>query len=80
MQEIANDIKSFFTNVGPSLSKTIPLVSASFTEYFMSFNEATSHSEEFETASKSLKRNKAAGIGTNNSNIVLETYDEMKDI
>ena len=36
--------------------------------------------EEFETAFKSLKRNKAAGIDTINSNIVLDTYDEIKDI
>ena len=36
--------------------------------------------EEFETAFKSLKRNKAAGRDTINSNIVLDTYDEIKDI
>ena len=50
----------------------------------MSFNDAISDSdlttEEFETACKSLKRNKAAGIDTINSNIVLDTYDEIKDI
>ena len=50
----------------------------------MSFNDAISNSdlttEEFETAFKSLKRNKAAGIYTINSNVVLDTYDEIKDI
>ena len=50
----------------------------------MSFNDAISDydlkTEEFETAFKSLKRNKAAGIDTINSNIVLDTYDEIKDI
>ena len=50
----------------------------------MSFNDAISDSdlttEEFETDFKSLKRNKAAGIDTINSNIVLDTYDEIKDI
>ena len=50
----------------------------------MSFNHVISDSdlttEEFETVFKSLKRNKAAGIDTINSNIVLDTYDEIKDI
>ena len=50
----------------------------------MSFNGAISDSnlttEEFETAFKSLKCNKAASIDTINSNIVLDTYDEIKDI
>ena len=50
----------------------------------MSFNYAITDSdlttEEFETAFKSLKRNKAAGIDTINSKIVLNTYDEIKDI
>ena len=36
--------------------------------------------EKFETTFKSLKRNKAAGVGTINSNKVLDTYDEIKDI
>ena len=50
----------------------------------MSFNDTISDSdlttEEFETAFKSLKRNKAAGIDTINSNIVLDTYDGVKDL
>ena len=50
----------------------------------MSFNDAISDSdlttEEFKTAFKSLKRNKAAGIDTINSKIILDTYDEVKDI
>ena len=36
--------------------------------------------EELETVFKFLKRNKAAGIETINSNIVLDTYDEIEDI
>ena len=76
--------KNFFTNLGPSLAKNIQPISKSFTEYLKSFNDAISDSdlttEEFETAFKSLKRNKAAGIDTINSNIVLDTYDEIKYI
>ena len=83
-EQIANEFNSFFTNVGLSLEKNIPPVLTSFTEYLMSFNDAISDSdlttEEYKTAFKSLKRNKAAGIDTINSNIVLDTYDEIKDI
>ena len=39
-----------------------------------------SDSEELETIFKSLKHNKAAGIDTINSNIVLDTCDKIKDI
>ena len=44
----------------------------------MYFNDAIRESdltEEFETAFKSLKRNKVAGIDTINLKIVLDTYD-----
>ena len=71
-------------NVGPSFAKNIPTVPTSFTEYSMSFNDAISDSdlttEEFETAFKSLKRNKATGIDTIYSYIVPDTYDEIKNI
>ena len=50
----------------------------------MSFNDTISDfdltTEEFETAFKSLKRNKAAGIDTIYSNVVLDAYDKIKDI
>ena len=50
----------------------------------MPFNDALSDSdfttEELKTDFKSLKHNKVAGIDTINSNIVLDTYDEIKDI
>ena len=82
--QIANEFNPFFTNVGPSLAKNIPPVSTSFTEYLMSFNDVISDSdlttEGFETAIKSLKPNKAAGIDIINSNTVLDTSDEIKDI
>ena len=59
-----------FMNVGPSLAENIPPVSTSYMEYLMSFNDAISDSDlttqEFETAFKPLKHNKAAGIDTIN--------------
>ena len=83
-EQSANEFNSFFTNLGPSLTGNIPPVSTSYTECLMSFNDAISGSdlttEDFKAAFKSLKRNKAAGIETINSNIVLDIYDETKDI
>ena len=58
--------------------------STRYTEYLMSFNGIISDSdlatEEFETAFESLKFNKAAGINSIDSNIVLDTYHKIKDI
>ena len=83
-EQIANEFNSFFTNVRPSLAETILPISTSFTEYLMSFSDAISDSdltiEVFETAFESIKRNKAAVIDNINSNIVLDTCDEFKDI
>ena len=83
-EQIANEFNSFFTNVGPSRAKNISPVSTSFTEYLIFFNDAICDSdlttEAFETAFKFLKRNNAAGIDPINSNIILDTYDEIKNI
>ena len=50
----------------------------------MPFNDTIGDSdlttEEFETVFKSLKRNKVAGTDTINSSIVLDTYNEIKDV
>ena len=77
-------MNSFFTNVSPPHAENIPPALTSYTEYLTSFNYAISDAnlttEELETALKSLKRNKTAGIDTINSNIVLDTYDKIKDI
>ena len=81
-KQIAAEFNLFFTNVGPSLAENIPPVSASCTEYLLSFSDAICNSdlatEEFEIAFKSLIRYKAAGTDTINSNIFLNTYDEIK--
>ena len=83
-KQTANEFNSFFKSVGLSLAENVPPVSTSFTEHFMSFNNAISDSdlttEEFETALKPLKHNKVAGIDTTNLTMVLDTYDEIKDI
>ena len=64
--------------------KNIQPVSTSFTEYLKSFNDAISDSdlttEEFETALESLKHNKVVSIDIIDSNMILDTYDEIKNI
>ena len=50
----------------------------------MSFNDPISDSdlttEEFKKAFKSIKRKKVTDIDTIKSNLILDTYDEIKDI
>ena len=83
-EQIGNEFKFFFANVGPFLVRNILPVSASFTKCLMTFNDATNDSnlttEDFETALKFLKRNKVAEIDTINTDIVLDTCHEIKYI
>ena len=75
VEQIVNEFKSFFKNAGHSLAENILPISTSYMEYLMSFNDAINEFDlttaEFESTFKSLKRIKAAGIDTINSNIVL---------
>ena len=84
MKQLANEFNIFFTNVVPSLVENFQPDSPNYTENLMSFNNAISDFdltiEEFETAFKSLKHNKAAVIDTTNLNIFLDSYDEIKYI
>ena len=57
-----------------SLRIYVLILRTSYREYLMSLT-----TEEFETAFKSLKRNKAAGIDTINSNIIRDNCDEVKN-
>ena len=83
-EQIVNGLYPFFTNIGPFLTENIPPVSTSCMEYLTSFNDARNDSDlttvEFETAFKFLIGNNASVIDTINSNIVLDTIDEIKDI
>ena len=79
---IAEEFNTFFTNIGPNLSKKIPLISKTFDQYFSPVDTQISHHDltlkEFETAYKSLKRNKASGIDNINCNIVLDFFEALK--
>ena len=72
----AEKFNTFFPNIGPNLANKIPQVSKAVDHYFSLVDTQINHHdltfEEFETACKSLKRNKASGNDDINSNIVLD--------
>ena len=72
----AEKFNTFFPNIGPNLVNKIPQVSKAVDHYFSLVDTQINHHdltfEEFETACKSLKRNKASGNDDINSNIVLD--------
>ena len=69
-------------NIGPNLANKVPQVSKTCDKYISPVDTHRNHHDltlkEFETAHKSLKRNKASGIDDINSNIVLDFYEELK--
>ena len=83
-QEIAKEFNKFFTSVEPTLAGKIPNTENSFQDFLTSHNEKMQFDElnfdEFEEAFKSLKRNKAAGFHDISSNIIIDAYDNFKNI
>ena len=83
-KDIAIAFNNFFTNIGPNLAKKISHTPTGFESYLTKFDQTINNEDltlkEFETAFKSLKRNKAEGIDGINGNIVLEVYNEIKTI
>ena len=67
---------------GPHLANKIPQISKTFDQYFSPIDTQINHNDltlkEFETAYKSLKRNKDSGIDDINSNIVLDFLEKSK--
>ena len=78
---IADSFNTYFTNIGSNLAAKIPHSEKHFTEYLnqsevvMTEKELTS--EEFESAFKTLKTNKANGYDDINSNVVKDVYKEL---
>lgn len=80
--EIANELNTYFTSVGPKLAQNIPMTKKDYKEYltpseFQITNEDLSL-EELEIAFKSLKRNKATGVDDMNGNIIIDVFEEIK--
>ena len=79
---LLNNLILLFTNIGPNLANKIPQISNIWSAFFSCWYSINHHDltlilREFETAYKSLKRNKAFGIDDIN-NIVLDFFQELK--
>ena len=81
-RKIAEEFNTFFTNIGPKLASKITPVPEHFQDYIIKSNFDFDNNElsfkEFDTAFKSLKRNKASGIDDINTNVVIDVYNEIK--
>ncbi|XP_065677479.1 uncharacterized protein MAL8P1.12-like [Hydra vulgaris] len=85
---IAHECNKFFTDIGPKLANKIPYTKATFNDFLVQMDNCISSNElyseltfyEFEKAFKSLKKNKANGADDINGNIVIECFEQLKDI
>lgn len=81
--EIAKEFNIFFTNVGPNLASKIPTTNQSFKHYLKKNENSIENNElsfdEFEKAFQSLKRNKAAGYDDIDGNIVIDSFEYIKN-
>ena len=81
-KKIAHELNKFFTNIGQNLANKIATVQKSFETYLTRNENLIDNTklsfEEFEDASQSLQRNKACGIDDINCNIIIDSYDEIK--
>ena len=79
---IAQEFNNFFINIGPNLADKITNSNSKFEDYLKKSDQTINNDiitlKEFEDAFKSLKKNKAAGIDDITSNIIIETFEEIK--
>ena len=80
---IADSFNTYFTNIGSNLAAKIPHSEKHFTEYLdqaeVEITEKELTFEEFESAFKTLKINKANGFDDVNSNIVKAVQKELTE-
>ena len=83
-QNIAKEFNKPFTSAERKLTRKIPNNEKIFQNFLTSHNEKMQFEElnwdEFEEALKSLKRKKAADFDDLRSNIIINTYDSLKNI
>ncbi|XP_065651010.1 uncharacterized protein LOC136079215 [Hydra vulgaris] len=81
--ESATEFNKFFSTIGGNLSNKIPLTNYKLTDKLQTSNSLHFTNltlEEFDIAFRSLKRNKSVEPDGINGNIVIDSYDVMKDI
>nr|XP_047139359.1 uncharacterized protein LOC124815161 [Hydra vulgaris] len=87
-KEIACEFNNFFVKVGPELANKIPKTQAIFSDFLVPMTDCITSGElssklsfeEFEIAFKTLKKNKATGADDINGNIILNCFEQLKDI
>ena len=79
---IANNFNKYFTEIGPNLANKIDPSINSYESYLTRsdtiINNTNLNDEEFITAFKSLKSNKATGYDDISSNVIKNIYEEIK--
>nr|XP_047141507.1 uncharacterized protein LOC124816378 [Hydra vulgaris] len=87
-KEIACEFNNFFVKIGPELANKIPKTQAIFSDFLVPMTDCITSGElssklsfeEFEIAFKTLKKNKATGADDINCNIILNCFEQLKDI
>nr|XP_047132472.1 uncharacterized protein LOC124811199 [Hydra vulgaris] len=87
-KEIACEFNHFFVKIGPELANKIPKTQAIFSDFLVPMTDCITSGElssklsfeEFEIAFKTLKKNKATGADDINCNIILNCFEQLKDI
>ena len=74
-------LNEYFVNVGSNLAAKIPHSEKHFSDYLQQSDNILRNEEltieEFETAFKTLKKNKACGFDEINSNVIKSSYNEL---
>nr|XP_047124237.1 uncharacterized protein LOC124806962 [Hydra vulgaris] len=87
-QIIANEFNKYFVEIGPTLSDKIPITKTSFYDFLAPLDKGICSDElsselsfeEFEKAFKTFKKNKATGPDEINGNIIIDCYEQIKNI
>ncbi|XP_065678459.1 uncharacterized protein LOC136093398 [Hydra vulgaris] len=83
-RQITEEFNKYFVSVGPNLAKRIPIANGLMNDLRFPLNSYLNSFElsfeEFENAFKMLKSNKAVGPDAINGNIIISSFDVLKDI
>ncbi|MBY0581188.1 MAG: hypothetical protein K2P53_05865, partial [Rickettsiales bacterium] len=81
---ICDELNKYFVSVGPNLAKKIPFVTNNIDVYnFPILSSLTTYElsiEDFEKSFKMLKSNKSIGHDGINGNVVINSYETLKDV
>lgn len=83
-KEIATEFNNFFTNIGPNLAKKVKKARKKYVDYLNKNNERLRYHplnmEDLDIAIKTIKKHKSPGYDEVNGDIMLDSYNELRDI